>query len=850
MISDFLYNIFIGPIQYLVEVVFATVFELTSSKILSILGVSLIINFLVLPLYRIADGVQEKERKKQKEMEPWVKHIRKTFKGDKRYMILSTYYRQNNYNPIYALRGSFSLLLQIPFFIAAYNFLSSNGLLRGTSFWLFSDLGEPDKLIMIGSFAVNVLPILMTLINFVSGTIYTRDFPFKEKLQVYLTAVVFLVLLYNSPSGLVIYWILNNLFSLFKNIVFAIIKHIRKDKPTKVKKVKEAKVISFEAFKHKFVLDNKPNTVVMVLSCLYLAVFMGFFIPCTVVSWSPLEFYYSTYDWTDIVINTFSTYLGFMFWALLIYYMASDRIKYILTTLAFACCGVFIFNYLLFSDYEGNISEGLIYDLYPKAGALIVIGSIACTIIVGVLFYFIYRMKATVAKYVVILFLITVLVNSFFVYKDIVSVTSIGFSFHKENISTIDDKIIPLSKNGDNVIVFMTDRAVGTMLPKVLDEKPELKEKLDGFTFYPNTISFGAYTNFGTPALFGGYEYTPYKINQRSDDLLKDKQNEALLLMPAIFSNNDYKVTVCDPPYAGDYSWIPDLSMYDEYDNVSAYLTKGHVINDTHSKFSPFFQLKQYHNYIGYGLFRCLPNVFGPLIYDDGNYHGVWQSDITCTFLDSYCVLQELPNLTRIEDGSENTLLMFQNSTPHEPVSLEAPDYTLSLDVPDSKDAYKKAYDSNMASFLMICDWIDYLKANGVYDNTRIIIVADHGRYYEGEDLAFADFNPLLLVKDFGANEKFKTDNTFMTNADTPYIAMEGIIDNPVNPFTGHQMTLEDKANERILITFSGNNNVNEYKGATTFVTDTAPWATVHDDIFDRSNWSVVKDIDSFVAAK
>ncbi|MBQ3669657.1 MAG: hypothetical protein II920_10590, partial [Clostridia bacterium] len=39
---------------------------------------------------------------------------------------------------------------------------------------------------------------------------YTKGHPLKEKIQVYGLAAVFLVLLYRSPSGLVLYWLLNN----------------------------------------------------------------------------------------------------------------------------------------------------------------------------------------------------------------------------------------------------------------------------------------------------------------------------------------------------------------------------------------------------------------------------------------------------------------------------------------------------------------------------------------------------------------------------------------------------------------------------------------------------------------
>ena len=64
------------------------------------------------------------------------------------------------------------------------------------------------------------MTLLMTLINIVSGIIYTKGHPLKSKIQVYGLALVFLVLLYHSPSGLVFYWLLNNVFSLVKNIFY------------------------------------------------------------------------------------------------------------------------------------------------------------------------------------------------------------------------------------------------------------------------------------------------------------------------------------------------------------------------------------------------------------------------------------------------------------------------------------------------------------------------------------------------------------------------------------------------------------------------------------------------------
>lgn len=217
-----LYLIFIYPIELLIELVFQLSYELWDSCGISLAAVSLAVSFLSLPLYIIAERWQQKERDIQKAFKPEIDEIKAVFKGDERYMILSTFYRQNHYHPVMALRSSISLMIQVPFFIAAYVYLSNLEMLRGQSLWFIKDLGAPDQLFSIGSFQVNVLPIAMTVINIIASAVYVKGFAFKEKLQLYGMAALFLVLLYNSPSGLVFYWTLNNVFSLCKNICYKV----------------------------------------------------------------------------------------------------------------------------------------------------------------------------------------------------------------------------------------------------------------------------------------------------------------------------------------------------------------------------------------------------------------------------------------------------------------------------------------------------------------------------------------------------------------------------------------------------------------------------------------------------
>ena len=829
----FLYSVFVVPIQFLLEVCFSIVYRLTESKILAIVGISLFVNIACFPLYKKSDAIQDKEREKQKQMSRWVNHIKKNFKGDKKYMMLLNYYRLENYKPIYALRGSLSLLLQIPFFIAAYRFLSSDGLLNGISFLFIKDLGEPDKLFTIGSFGVNILPILMTAINLLSGYVYTRKYTVKEQIQLYITAAVFLVLLYTSPSGLVFYWTLNNLFSLFKNIYMVYFakklsaRFVINNSSKKQKKERKTRTIQG------LNLHKDKSDFIVILSCIYTTLFLGLHVPIDTISVSPSEFTYSTHGWVDILIHNSGVFLGFGLWIIFIYYMVNEKAKYYFSLWMFIIPLLLTGNYYYLSTNYGGITDDLVYNASPVFTISSTLKNTGEMLLVVLFLYFVYRFSKKISKAFISIMALSIALsicyNIMMIKKETGGVNSISYE-------QIDEPIITLSTNGQNVVFIMLDRSMGTYLPEIINEKPELAEIFDGFTYYPNTVSYGMSTNFATPSLFGGYEYRPLLLDERSDESLSSKQNEAMSVLPMLFSENNYEVTVCDPPYVGNYSIVPDVSYYDDMEHVNGYVTNGNVVNDTYRTYAPTFKTKQMHNFTAYCLFRCSPDLLRPLIYNDGNYNGVWDSCVSCSFLDSYCVLEELDNLTTIDEGDSNNLLMFQNGLTHEPCYLSAPDY-----VPDQISEYsvgakKKAYSVHMAALLRLADWIEYMKENDVYDNTRIIIVSDHGHYYDETDYVYSLFNPLFLVKDFNSHGTLTADYQFMTNADVPSILLDGIIENPINPFTGNPINTDGK-NDPIYVVETTHVNTLIYNG-NTFDYEEGTWYKLNgQDIFAPDAW-------------
>ena len=154
-----------------------------------------------------------------------------------------------------------------------------------------------------------------------------------------------------------------------------------------------------------------------------------------------------------------------------------------------------------------------------------------------------------------------------------------------------------------------------------------------------------------------------------------------------------------------------------------------------------------------------------------------------------------------------------------------------------------------MAALMQLGNWFDYLRENGVYSNTRIIIVADHGRnlnIFDSADnsLHLTEFyRPMLLVKDFNATG-FTTSEEFMTNADVPALSLEGLIDNPINPFTGEEINSNFKTeNDKQYVLISDKWDIATNNG---FQFLPSQWATVTGDVRDKSNWTFHTDLSVF----
>ena len=892
-VLDMIGSLLIGPLKLLFEVIFSVALRLIENPGLSIIVLSLAMNILVLPLYRRADAIQIEARDTENKLKDVVTHIKKTFSGDERMMILQTYYRQNNYNPMSVLSGSISLLLEVPFFMAAYQFLSGVAVFSGVSFGPIADLSAPDGLLTIGGMTLNLLPIIMTLVNVISCSLYLKGFPLKTKIQLYGMAAFFLVFLYNSPSALVFYWTLNNLFSLVKTI-------FEKIKNSKTILNITLGVLGAGAIVAGIIMDGfwrsafmillgvvaqlpwllsltknklprfrkeaqpaKPNKGLFICGGLFLTILVGLLIPSTYIATSVQEYIDISCFYAPVwyIVQSFCIAAGtFLVWLGVFYWLASPKGKVLFERLVWILCGVMLVNYMFFGTNLGVLSPDLVYTSgfsFSMQEQLINIG--VMTILFVVLFLLVTKFSKKLTTILLIGSIALAGMSSINITRTVTETTA---TINQLNNSDEAMPSISLSKKGKNVVVLMLDRGIGPFIPYLMEENPTLLEQFDGFTYYANTLSYGGFTNFTVPSLSGGYDYTPEALNLRANELLKDKHNESLKVMPTIFAEAGYEVSIIDPSYA-NYQWIPDISIYNDIPGVQAYYASGRF-NDTQVQLKTLENRKR--NFFLFSLMKTMPVSIQSPIYNGGSYravatNNVYESSNTTTasndFMCAYGVLTNLSNFTNVTNTKTGGYTFLFSNLTHEPEILQEPDYTPSANVQNNYPEEGKTitagdktlllsneytishYHVNMAALIQLGNWFDYLREQGVYDNTRIIIVSDHGRdlrlfsdYLElMHDIEF--YQSMLLVKDFDATG-FTTSDAFMTNADVPALSVEGLIENPVNPFTGNAIINSTQINDAHYIIVSQEWDVSKNNG-TQFIA--SEWATVSGDVSDRNNW-------------
>ena len=910
---DFIYTLFIAPLEFWMQKALMWGFEQTHTWGWAIIVMSLVVNFVILPIYMKAESWQEEERAIRKSFEAKEAMIKATFKGQERFAMISTMHRQAGFSPFLAMRSSIGFFLQIPFFFAAYHFLSHFEPLQGVAFMGLADLSKPDEMFHIGGFAINVMPILMTVINLVSALVYTQNMSRKDKIQLYGMAALFLVLLYDAASGLVLYWTFNNIFSLCKNIVYDLYHRFGR---------KTIESIKQRFPKHKATNEVFPQSSFMSGYLVFLwgisAIFallssnqmdlisdatkvqlsfisdIGFVLTgfaCLVelvllkvwkhhkvlLAFSLLVLYYGLNTWfkwqfTGANRHYFALIAGLLFlipviglthlrcnlnmllmrgknaiglytpavsWLIILVTaylpiqafctapeLFSPTADVLALLLKYSLIGIVFFWVLdkVFKFFNAENFAGYFFSLLTL---LFTIYAFLLPMDVGTIDAFqisdptpLYLTKNLLVDFVVLILFFAgfiwltrqgkvTLIRNVFIICCVLGLGSSTLSlwqsrgqWQTESDSTTvtlpshNDRLLGFSKDKTNIVVVMLDAFSGSHIDILFNEYPELKDQYRGFVWYRNMLASGDSTVSSLPSIICGEKCAPWSLNENeTDKSLAEKINryyaETLNKFGPQFDIAIHERNWLEPNRLSDLVHDDILAirfMGDSY--LNRYLQTNDITMGRGSSDSFLLAVS---------LFNSVPWSMKNLVYKDGRWieNLMPKSDtLVVRALREYAFIDGLADLSNT-NASKATYKFFDNEITHHPWLMDAKTCTVSAKPKIYKTRQDNADELHLANEMCalkaLSRWINWMKSEGIFDNTMIILVSDHdgmdsdmigkvfGSPYKG---MVGKPNPLLLVKHLGrsGNKDVEINDMPLSLTD-----VSKLINNDLNiqPFTG-----------------------------------------------------------------
>ena len=307
----------------------------------------------------------------------------------------------------------------------------------------------------------------------------------------------------------------------------------------------------------------------------------------------------------------------------------------------------------------------------------------------------------------------------------IVAVSTNGME--RKTMVHISNRAITEYSNNSNYIVFVLDALDGEEFTDVMASHPEYKEQLKDFTFFPDTMGAYTFTSRAVPHILTGAVYE----NQTEFRKFATEAMDNSPLFKALESRQyDMGLYECDLVYDNenikrfenvDYGWVglnPETKNY--FMKQQMFLVMFKYLPYCLKQYVPA-DVAAFRQLMGDGTFSDINRIF----YED--------------LLDS--------ELTTVENNKFKFIHLEGAHVPYK--------YDKDLNILPNYDG---SYDQNIeASMTLTNYYLNRLKEINAYNNSVIIIMADHGYSddKEGLDATLDRTNPVLMVKGFNEKHDF-----------------------------------------------------------------------------------------------
>lgn len=850
MLKDALYHIFVYPLESLLGFILSLLQGYCGSYGLSIILLSLLVNLLLLKLFFLADRASKNHALIKSKLDIKIAEFKRVFKGGELYAYIKTLYRQNHYHPIYALKTLGGLALQVPFFVAVVSLLEFHSPeLKGVGFGVIPDLLSPDGLLG----GINLLPLLMTFFTLCNVWISSNER--GARIQGAVIALIFLVLLYKMPSALLLYWTTSMAFALLKSVC---VKYIQLPHKEEKESEKESQTFFSKIFNAYFTKysdlspqDYKLYRNISIFAILNLCVLIFLYNPFALYA-SDVSQFDPKETW-----NTLGALFGFfLLISFLLIYSTSFFYKTRLLKIgAYGFCVMLmialVYNFVL--DY--NVFEG---KPYPNMDGLLFLSDISVPyiaryldlsigLIAMMLCCFLLRIRS-LEKVIKFLFVFFALISLFWfgnimVKKQIAHNKIKDKTLLMQEIKKTKTDIFNFSKTQQNILFIISDTIQSDIFMKALQEYPDLKEEFEGFVYYPNLLSVSSITYLSVPAIVGGNYYHPINTWKRIKKNGGDYKQEALNAYTNLIHGAEkegYQISLW-AGYPADKEKLKKIA--NKNIEIVDDLLEAYAFQQTIKK-NKIGNKKQENNigdFISFGFFKIFPYTLRTKVYVGNG----WIFGESLYFSHIYLAVQTTAHLNIVNEifdtnSKEKTFKIIHEFSNHYPWLM---DYNNDCRFVVSKTDYKKSFLTDKES-LIYSNHLCYLekikklfatmKRNGVYDNTKIILVSDHGvkgykiNTNEALDKKTQSSHALLLVKDFGQKNGLRIDHSFVSNAQAFYEVCNAISNN--SNIIGCEEKIREE-NNRFFV-FSNRIDLDHFSFDEIY--------EVKDNIYDPKNWKDV----------
>jgi hypothetical protein len=345
-------------------------------------------------------------------------------------------------------------------------------------------------------------------------------------------------------------------------------------------------------------------------------------------------------------------------------------------------------------------------------------------------------------------------------------------------------RALEYSKSGKNTLIFMLDMFTGTHIKQMMEEDHDTMAKFSGFTWYPDTVAAGNVTLFGFPAIMGGHSYLPSELNKDQNRTNTEKLTRAHSVLPEVFIKAGGFVALLNiPRYFDTTTFNEQLGGSSEHAQVVPNATDITYKQDMKTSESSLYS-------IAISLFRMAPNVLRASVYQDGGWLGAANTTENFRATKSeVAFLTALPALSSAT-SSKDTLKVVYSLLPHCFYHLKRGVVEFADDPEPSTPGQPYAaalrgeislehYYTEQHTMRFVGEYLDWLRAAQLYDNTKIILVSDHSwsdsrmlsDVFGGDHGYPGRPAGLLMVKDFNAAGPIRISQHYMSTADVPYLA-------------------------------------------------------------------------------